>query len=198
MVSSASGYFDNSDSGSAADRLDAQIHYLYHRLPSLIETAKTAIEADIQRDNFLSRTQGWSIIVASLKDIYSDILINNRTLANLNADNNSRDLFFQYGFLGSYGIGFGAPLLVGLPDEFLDCGQYTFHNLVDKYGIDGITQITPYGGDDQRSSFLSEFDLILRTELDCLLARTDDNIEAAELDWALTEWITAINLRLGL
>ena len=53
-------------------------------------------------------------MVAGLKDIVGDFVLNNRTLGNLGDD---YTVVYTYGFWFSYGIGFGFPLLLGLPEE---------------------------------------------------------------------------------
>ena len=35
-------------------------------------------------------------------------------------------VLYNYGFLGTYGVGFGFPLLLGLPEARLDCGYNDF------------------------------------------------------------------------
>ena len=40
---------------------------------------------------------------------------------------------YNYGFISSYGIGFGFPALLDLDDSNLDCGISDFHNIIDEF-----------------------------------------------------------------
>jgi len=72
---------------------------------------------------------GWSIVIGSWFDIYSDFVINNRSLGNFGPIVKP----YNYGFLGFYGIGFGFPLLLGLPDDNLECGADDFAETLQEY-----------------------------------------------------------------
>jgi len=193
-------------------QLDAQIYHLLSELPGKIDTAVAEIERDIRWSNYKSWSQGWSIIWASWLDIASDYAANNRSLRAFggtveNDDgtlsvvtNDLSQTVFDYGFLGFYGVGFGAPLILGLPDENLSCGSYDFQNLVDSYGLShGVSGYFPSYDSSlpaQLSSRVSEFELLSSARLDCVLAKEGDSESAAEVVWALEELIAAINLRL--
>lgn len=74
-------------------------------------------------------------MVASWYDILSDYIINNRTFGNLDMT-----VLYKWGFIASYGIGFGYPLLLGLPDDTKDCGAQSFQDLLADFELDnGIT-----------------------------------------------------------
>lgn len=191
-------------SGSAQERLDALIYHLLQDIPIRLATAQRAIDAKVGRSNFLRRTQGWAIIFASYKDIYSDWVINDRSKNDLMSDNIQAEVMYKYGFLFFYGIGFGAPLLVGLPEDKLDCSSLEFPKLVERYGLSyGVDQqlASGYGSDAHArdiSSRINEFDLLVRLEFDCILGKTDDYIEAQEAEFAINELITALNARVAL
>lgn len=74
-------------------------------------------------------TQGWSIVVGSWLDLYSDFVINNRSLGNFGSMTN---IYVAAG-KGFYGVGFGYPLLLGLPEDKLKCGPEDFLKTLDKY-----------------------------------------------------------------
>ena len=44
----------------------------------------------------------------------------------------SNQTLYLYGFLFSYGIGFGGPLLLGQDSDVLDCDSNTFVKLLNK------------------------------------------------------------------
>ncbi len=67
---------------------------------------------------------GYSILVASWKDIYSDWVTNNRSLGHWGNVNT----MYKYGFLGMYGVGFSFPLLLGLPGE-INTFQFKLYKL---------------------------------------------------------------------
>ena len=69
--------------------------------------------------------------MASWKDILSDYVANDRTLGNLG----DITVIYNYGFLFTYGIGFGFPLLLGLPDENKSCGRNDFLNTLAQYDL---------------------------------------------------------------
>ena len=180
---------------ASKDRLDSVILYLIGELPSKIDHAKKTIEDDIRKTNLKKDSQGWSIIFGSYKDIYSDWVINSRSVTNFGGINT----IYNYGFLFFYGIGFGAPLLVGHESSTLHCDSNTFLGLINKYGLGyGVGKyFDPYDEADTHSlgSRVAEFELISATKLDCVLSRADDHIEAAEVQWKLEELIAALNLR---
>lgn len=186
---------DYASESGGLERLDGQIHYLLGAIPEKIETAKAAIEAGIQ-DTLIKRvTQGWAIVVGSWKDIASDWVINNRTFNNFGGD----ATLYSYGFLATYGIGFGFPLLLGLPEKNLDCDSYDFHALVQQYGLDGGIggyYDSAYKGNNLiLPSQIKEFELISQAKLCCILKEESNYLEAAEVKWALDELIAALNVR---
>ncbi|TRY75001.1 hypothetical protein TCAL_04944 [Tigriopus californicus] len=182
---------------SAKERLDNQIFYLINEIPKKIASAITVVEDGRAKTRLKRITQGWSIVFASWKDIYSIYLFNNRTLSTVTTS----DLYI-YGFLGSYGIGFGYPLLLGLPKANLPCDSHSFSTLLDRYGLSyGVSAFMPYQSQSESlslSSRIAEFDLLVRTQISCILVEEGQYVEAAEVNWALEELITAMNLRLAL
>ena len=48
---------------------------------------------------------------------------------------NGPSVIYNYGFLFTYGIGFGFPLLLGLPDEKKSCGRHEFLNTLAQYDL---------------------------------------------------------------
>jgi hypothetical protein len=48
---------------------------------------------------------------------------------------------------------------------------------------------------DSLASRVGEFDLLSHAKLDCILSKSDDHIEAAEVEWHLDELITAMASR---
>ena len=189
----ASGY---SAAASGKDRLDGQVNYLLNDLPGKIETAVAAIEAGIGKSLTKSITQGWSIVFASWKEIYGIYKTEEKTLSTLTP----ADLY-TYGFLGTYGVGFGFPLLLGLPERQLSCGAYDFTSLVDRYGLaGGVAGYYPshdHALGASLDSRVAEFDLLVRAKLDCVLSQENDYLEAAEVAWALDELSAALSARIA-
>ena len=193
---------------AAEERLDGQIYHLISQLPGKIEAAVDVINEGNQFSNLKKRSQGWAILVGAAKDIYSDWLINNRTKFDatggvFGVGNIESPVLYSYGFLATYGVGFGGPLLAGLPDDEVSCGSADFVNLVGKYGLEyGVSgYLTQYGSGATAaalSSRVAEFDLLVRSEINCVLSQEDSYTEAAEVAWALDELISAINSRLSL
>ena len=82
---------------------------------------------------------------------------NNRTLGNLG----DVTVVYNYGFLFTYGIGFGFPLLLGLPEDKKSCGRDDFVNTIAQYDLQG--GVTPlldrYASPTDIQSLLIEFEL---------------------------------------
>lgn len=60
--------------------------------------------------------------------MYSDVLINNRTLSNLGG----LTTVYRYGFIVFYGIGFGFPYLLAMPNPILECNSKDFQGITAK------------------------------------------------------------------
>jgi len=190
------GGHSGNDHGSdqQGDRLDQQIRYLINDIQNRIEIAKTAIEDSIAFTNLKKTTQGWAIIVGSWKDILSDWVDQDFS------DLDSFGIASSYGFLFSYGIGFGGPLLLGQDSDSLDCDSNTFVKLLSKYELsDGIKSHNYLHGDGDSDllSRVNEFDLISHAQLNCILEKVDDYEEAAEVEYALDELVAALLARVS-
>ena len=80
----------------------------------------------------------------------------------------------------------------GLPDdtEFSSSSPCfsgdNFSDLISTYGIGN--------GCSQRVA-AKEFNIILKTKADCLLKNVDEDKSVAELDWAIVELVTALEMR---
>lgn len=177
--------------------MDQMIAYLFSVIPGQIEEAVEQSEAEISILLLKKRTQGWSIIVASWKDVVGEWIQNGRTF------NNFGGLYtiYNYGFLFWYGWGFGLPLLVGLPKDTLDCGVRDFQKVIREYGLDGpdpVGRLVDSFGVATARSVLSEFDVFMRLSLSCVLDREDETVPAADLSFTIDELSTALNLRLDL
>lgn len=98
-------------------------------MPHQIENAIELTEMSQRFKVFKRVTQGWSIVVGSWLDLYSDFVINNRSLGNFGSMTN---IYVAAG-KGFYGVGFGYPLLLGLPEDKLKCGPEDFLKTLDKY-----------------------------------------------------------------
>ena len=83
---------------------------------------------------FKRSSQGWIVTLGSFVDVWSDIVINNRTVGHLT----SMTTIYRWGYsIFQLGIGFGWPLLYGLPEPVLRCDSTNFNELVNQYGLDG-------------------------------------------------------------
>ena len=138
--------------------------------------------------------QGWSIVLASWKDILSDYVANDRTLGNLG----DMTVVYNYGFLFTYGIGFGFPLLLGLPDDKKSCGRDDFLNTLAQYDLQGgvAPLLHHYASLANIQSILAEFELVIGTKLSCI--DSAENIESQAVINAVTNLIASMAARLGL
>ena len=173
---------------------DATIAYLISSLPYRIDSAIEVAEMSQRFKVFKRVTQGWSIVIGSWLDAYSDFVINNRSLGNFGSMTN----IYTYAGKTFYGVGFGFPLLLGLPEDTLKCSADDFLKTLDKY------QLTSGLGDLLSSSLsvaaiksiVSEFNIWVRTKLACILDFEAEIKEAAAIGFALEELNTAMNLRI--
>ena len=207
------GSHSGSDHGSdqQGDRLDRRVRYLINDIQNRIEIAKTAIEDKIAITNLKKTTQGWAIIVGSWKDVLSNWM--DRDSAEDQASEpgfDANETLSLYGYLFSYGIGFGGPLLLGQDSDDLDCDSNTFVKLLRKYELsDGIKSHNYSHGDGgdfeleeeetripDLMSRVNEFDLISHAQLNCILEKTEEHKEAAEVEYALDELVAALRARL--
>jgi hypothetical protein len=173
---------------------DATIAYLLSAIPNQIERAIEVTETAQRFKVFKRVTQGWAIVIGSWLDVYSDFVINNRSLGNFG----SLTTVYANSGKGFYGVGFGFPLLLGLPEDKLLCGPQDFLRTLDEYQLTGgLADL--FAGDAPASawrSVVSEFDLWARTKLACILDFEAEIREAAELGFALEQLTAAMNLRI--
>jgi len=174
--------------------LDQVISYWIHRIPTLIDIAVAQSEKDLKLTVAKRVTQGWSIVLASWKDILSDYVANDRTLGNLG----DMTVVYNYGFLFTYGIGFGFPLLLGLPDDTKSCGRDDFLNTLAQYDLQGgvAPLLHHYASLANIQSILAEFELVIGTKLSCI--DSAENIESQAVINAVTNLIASMAARLGL
>jgi len=173
--------------------LDQVINYWIFRIPILIDIAVAQSEKDLTLTVAKRVTQGWSIVIASWKDILSDYVENDRTLGNLG----DMTVVYNYGFLATYGIGFGFPLLLGLPDDKKSCGRDDFVNTLAQYDLQGGISPLLYRADlADIQSILIEFELIIGTKLSCI--DSAENIESQVVTNAVSNLIGAMAARLEL
>ena len=120
---------------------------------------------------------------------------NNRTLGNLNGD---FSVVYNYGFLFTYGIGFGFPLLLGLPEDKKSCGQDDFVNTLAQYDLQGGLSplLNRCASPADIQSLLVEFELIIGTKLSCI--DSAENIESQVVTNAVSNLIAAMAARLEL
>jgi len=172
--------------------LDQVIQYWLYRIPVLIDIANAQSEKDLTLTVAKRVTQGWSIVIASWKDILSDYVDNNRTLGNFG----DQSVVYNYAFLGFYGIGFGFPLLLGLPDVKKSCTRDEFANALSQYDLQG--GISPllyrYTSLINIRSILAEFELVIGTKLSCI--DSTENIESQAVTIAVTNMIAAMAARI--
>ena len=124
----------------------------------------------------------------------SDYVANERTLGNMG----DMTVVYNYGFLGCYGVGFGFPLLLGLPSDTKSCGREDFLAALEEYQLKkGISGLIYKGASatDARS-ILTEFERIISTKLSCI--DNSENIESRVASNAISNLIAAMNARLDL
>jgi hypothetical protein len=180
--------------------LDYKITNLIYTIPSTIDHAKVKSDAALRFDVRKKFSWGWSIMLASWKDILSDYIENNRTLGNL-----ERNVVYNYGFLASYGVGFGYPWLLGLgsglnDSDNLKCGSEDFLKILRRYGLqNGINGLLAQNvSKNSILSLIGEYKLFVGLRLDCILSRFSEEVESAEVEWQLQKLVKALEMRLAM
>ena len=141
-------------------------------------------------------TQGWAIVIGSWFDLYSDFIINNRSLGNFGTMTN----IYIYGGKGFYGVGFGFPLLLGLPEDKLKCGPKDFQKTLAEYKLtNGLNDLFASSLPISAiKSIVGEFDIWVRAKIACILDFEAEIKEAAEIGFALDELNAVMNLRINI
>ena len=104
---------------------------------------------------------------------------------------------YNYGFLFTYGIGFGYPLLLGLPSDSKDCGRQEFLRTLYEYELqNGVNGLLHRGASaSEVSSIVTEFENIVSTKLFCLSG--DENIESLKALNGIQNLIAAMRARIS-
>jgi len=174
--------------------LDQVIDHLIFTIPTQIDESIGQSKTDLRLTVAKRVTQGWSIVLASWKDILSDYVENKRTLGNLG----DMSVVYNYGFLFTYGIGFGFPLLLGLPEEKKSCSQFDFLDTLGQYELDrGVAPLLARGASPADiASVLSEFQLVVGTKLSCI--DSTENLQSQIVTNSVNNLLAAMNARLEL
>lgn len=105
---------------------------------------------------------------------------------------------YNYGFLFTYGIGFGYPLLLGLPSDTKSCGRDDFLETLSEYGLEhGVSYLLQQGiAASDVQSILIEFERVVATKLSCV--DSSENEESQIATNAVSNLLAAMNARLGI
>lgn len=105
-------------------------------------------------------------------------------------------VIYNYGFLFTYGIGFGYPLLLGLPDDTKSCGRDDFLDTLSEYGLEhGVSYLLQQGvSASDIQSVLIEFERVVATQLSCI--DSSENEESQIATNAVGNLLAAMNARL--
>ena len=176
--------------------LDAQVAYILAALPFQIDLAEETIEKKVKFLVFKKLTWGWAVVVGALFDFYSSFVLNNRTLGNFG----DVSTWWGYGQTGFYGIGFGFPYILGLPEDNLPCHSSDFQETLEQYkltnGLDDLFATSlPISA---IRTIVGEFDSWVRIKIACITDSEGDYVEAAEVSFLLDELIGAMNLRIDI
>ena len=174
--------------------LDAQIKYILAALPFQIDLAEEKIEKKVKFLVFQKLTWGWAVVVGALFEFYSDFVLMNRTLGNFG----DISAWWGYGQVGFYGIGFGFPYLLGLPEDNLPCHSSDFQETLEQYKLtNGLDELFATSLPISAiRAIVSEFDSWVRIKIACITDSEGDYVEAAEVSYLLNELNAAMNLRI--
>ncbi len=157
-------------------------------------TTAIQVTENIQHFKVVKRVaQGWSIVIGSWFDILSGYLLTTGPI-------NNAISIYTTGVKGFYGVGFGFPLLLGLPEETLSCSVHDFHNLLNQFKLTyGLRELFSSGIPFVSvRSVVSEFDVLVRARLGCILDFDSEVAEAADVAFALDDLAAALQLRIAL
>ena len=94
------------------------------------------------------------------------------------------------------GLGFGLPLLFGLPETVLTCGRQDFEDLIKDYGLERGLQPLLNEGYTKRDlkSIVKEVSILFPSKLRCI----DEykNLESMKVQNSFQEFVSAMTSRL--
>ena len=176
---------------------EIQQHLL--EIPRMIDTAVEKSEEDLTSFIIQRKSQGWAIITASWADVYSKYFSNDQTLYQLYKkaiEEGDFETLSAQGFFYSYGLGFGLPLILGLPENVLTCGRQDFEDLIEDYGFERGLQPLLNEGYTKRDlkSIVKEFSILLPSKLRCI----DEykNLESMKVQNSFQQFVSAMTSRL--
>ncbi len=76
-------------------------------------------------------------MVGSVVDVFSDLVVNNRTLTNIGGI----ITVHRYGFILFYGIGFGFPYLLGIPSPTFSCSSKDYLQALKLFGVTASSRV---------------------------------------------------------
>ena len=90
----------------------------------------------------MQQPQSLALFAGSVPDIWSDVILNNRTLRELSGVgqptlNTHHLIMYNYANIALNGPRFGLAALLELQDEALGCGGADFAELLHSYGLGG-------------------------------------------------------------
>lgn len=176
--------------------LDTQISYILAALPFQLDLAEEAIEKKIKFLVLNKVTWGWAVVIGALLEFYSDFVKMNRTEGNFG----DISAWFGYGQIGFYGLGFGFPYLLNLPQDNLPCHSSDFLATLNEYKLNnGLSDLfsTTLPISSIRA-IVGEFDLWMRIKTACITNFANDHIEVAEVVFLQDELLAAMNLRIDI
>jgi len=163
-------------------------------IPVLIDAAVEKSEADRKKAIVKKQTQGWSIITGSWKEVLGLYMANNRTWEDVL---NDQEIWANYGFIYSYGLGFGLPLVLGEPRRStLTCNRKDFEKLLEDFELEnGIQSLLDRGSSPAvLKSIVEEFSIVVQTKIHCL--KPEENLESLKVHNAVKNLVAAMRGRI--
>jgi len=161
-------------------------------IPVLIDAAVEKSEADRKKAIVKKQTQGWSIITGSWKEVLGLYLANNRTWEDVL---NDQEIWANYGFIYSYGLGFGLPLVLGNPQR-ISCDRKDFEKLLEDFELEnGIQSLLDRGSSPAvLKSIVEEFSIVVQTKIHCL--KPEENLQSLKVHNAVKNLVAAMRGRI--
>jgi len=162
-------------------------------IPVLIDAAVEKSEADLKKTIVKGQTQGWSIITGSWKEVLGLYMANNRTWEDVL---NDQEIWANYGFIYSYGLGFGLPLVLSTPEGTVTCNRKDFEKLIEDFELEnGIQPLLDRGSNlAVLKSIVDEFSIVVPTKIRCL--EPEKNLESLKVHNAVNNLVAAMKGRI--
>jgi len=181
-----------------------EIQQKLDEIPGMIDAAVVETEGwfgvfGITSERIKRAAEGLSIMAGAVTDVWSDFLVNHRTISKVWEQCMKGDCTQLYNHLEiySYGLGFGLPPL--LPSgtlSVLTCGREDFEEVLNEFDLQRSLQPLFDDGRTPKAvkNIVKAFEVRLKSRLQCIDANA--NLESRKVHGAFTILISTMNARI--